>query len=334
MKNTFKNHIYFVFDRSGSMHSLISKAVGVFNKQIDALRNNSLEFEQETRVSFYCFNDKTECVINDVDVTRPIKLDEIKAAGQTALIDAVCDAISDSKMQPQKYGDHAFYIYIITDGEENSSSRSNLTNFKSIVGDLPDNYTLIAFVPDDNSKKTLVKFGIPEGNVDKWSVTEAGLKEVDIKLQAITRNVFSSRASGQRSLRTAFSDLTEVNQSNVSEILSEVPQKDYNILINEGVKAVEIRDLIESKIPKYTYRKGDAFYELVKNEHIQPQKQIMIQNKKNGKVYSGSNARKLLNLPNQEVKITVGDFGEWNVYVQSTSVNRRVIPKQRVLVVK
>jgi hypothetical protein len=77
-----------------------------------------------------------------------------------------------------------------------------------------------------------------------------------------------------------------------------------------------------------------AFYELVKNEHVQPQKQIVIQNRKTGKVYSGDNARKLLNLPNQEVKITVGDFGEWNVYIQSTSVNRKVIPKQRVLVVK
>ena len=92
--------------------------------------------------------------------------------------------------------------------------------------------------------------------------------------------------------------------------------------------------MVESKLPRVVYHKGMAFYELVKNEHVQPQKLIVIQNRKTGKVYSGDNARKLLNLPNQEVKITVGDFGEWNVYIQSTSVNRKVIPKQRVLVVK
>ena len=52
-----------------------------------------------------------------------------------------------------------------------------------------------------------------------------------------------------------------------------------------------------------------------------------------GKIYSGNQARGLLNLPDEEVKIVPGDFGEWNVYVQSTSVNRNVIPKQRVLVI-
>jgi len=61
----------------------------------------------------------------------------------------------------------------------------------------------------------------------------------------------------------------------------------------------------------------------------------MIQNKKNGKVYSGANARQLLGLPsNAEVKLNVGDYGEWLVYIQSSSHNRNVIPKQRILVLK
>lgn len=108
--------------------------------------------------------------------------------------------------------------------------------------------------------------------------------------------------------------------------------KKYDVVINEGVKAIQIRDLVESKL-KTAYAKGGSFYELVKNEHISASKEIAIQNKKTGKIYSGDNARKLLNLPDEEVKIVPGDFGEWIVYVQSTSVNRNVIPKQRILVI-
>ena len=334
MKNTFKNHVYVVFDRSGSMSHLIDSAVKIFNKQIDFLRENSLLFEQETRVSFYSFNNKIECMISDVDVARPIKLDKMRAIGGTALIDATTQAIEDALSQPQKYGDHAFYLYIITDGEENSSERKNLIGFSPKIKSLPNNFTVAAFVPDNNSKTILSKYGIPIGNIDKWDATEKGIEEVGQKFSAITRNMFTSRQKGVRSSQTVFSDLLQVNQSNVSQVLSEVPKSQYEIVINEDVKAVEIMDLVESKMPRVVYHKGMAFYELVKNEHIQPKKEIVIQNKKTGKVYSGDNARTLLNLPNQEVKVTVGDFGEWNVYVQSTSVNRKVIPKQRVLVVK
>lgn len=331
MKNTFKNHVYVVFDRSGSMSHIIDSAVKIFNKQIDFLRENSLLFEQETRVSFYSFNNRVDCVISDVDVARPIKIDEMRASGGTALIDATMQAINDAKSQPQKYGDHAFYIYIITDGEENSSQRNNLASFKPTLQSLPNNFTIAAFVPDNNSKTILSNFGIPIGNIDKWDATERGIEEVGQKFSAITRNMYTSRARGIRSSQTIFSDLKDVNQNNVTQVLNEV--QNFNIVINEDVKAVEIKDLVESKMPVF-YKKGCAYYELVKNEHIQAKKEIAIQNKKNGKVYSGNNARKLLGLPDQEVKIVPGDFGEWNVYVQSTSVNRKIIPKQRVLVLK
>jgi uncharacterized protein YegL len=333
MKNTFKNHVYIVFDRSGSMSHLIDSAVKIFNKQIDFLRENSLLFEQETRVSFYSFNNSVDCVVSDVDVARPVKLDEMRASGGTALIDATMQAIADAKSQPQKYGDHAFYIYIITDGEENSSQRMNLASFKSTVQSLPNNFTIAAFVPDNNSKTILSNFGIPLGNIDKWDATEKGIEEVGQKFSAITRNMYTSRTRGVRSSQTIFSDLKDINKDNVTSVLSEIPKAQFKIVINEDVQAVEIRGFVEDKAGM-VYKTGNAFYELVKNEHVQPQKLIAIQNKKTGKVYSGDNARQLLNLPNQEVKIVPGDFGEWNVYVQSTSVNRKIIPKQRVLVFK
>lgn len=333
MKNTFKNHVYVIFDTSSSMGPLIKSAEKVFNNQIDFLRNKSLLFEQETRVSFYKFGSFVECLINDVDVARPIKLEGVNAEGMTALIDAATLAINDAKEQPQKYGDSAFMFYIITDGAENNSSRQNIIGFKPLINKLPDNFTVTALVPNNNSASLLEAYGIPKGNIDKWDATERGIEEAGRKMEATITNFFEGRTKGLRGSKTVFSDLTQVNATNVDQVLDEIPKRKYQIVINEGVKAVEIRPMVEDKT-NVDYTKGCSYYELVKNEHIQASKEIAIQNKKNGKVYSGKNARSLLNLPNQEVKIVPGDFGEWIVFVQSTSVNRKVIPKQRVLVLK
>lgn len=333
MKNTIKNHVYVVFDSSGSMNRIIDKAVKVFNNQINFLRSESLSYEQETRVSFYQFDSTVNCLISDVDVARPIELEKIHASGMTALIDAATLAIEDAKQLPQKYGDHSFYFYLITDGGENSSNRKNIENFPNLIKSLPNNFTVISFVPDVNGKTTMKRMGIPEGNIDKWDATERGIEEVGKKMQAITKNIFEGRKKGIRSSQTVFTDLSQVTSANVKKVLDEIAENKVEIVINSGTQAVEIRPLVESNT-QVIYSKGCAYYELVKNEHVQPQKEIIIQNKKNGKFYSGDNARKLLNLPNQEVKIVPGDFGEWIVYVQSTSVNRKVIPKQRVLVLK
>ena len=333
MKNTFKNHVYVVFDTSGSMDGIIDKAVEVFNNQIDYLREASLQFEQETRVSFYEFNSRVNCLISDVDVARPVKLDKVRATGSTSLIDAATLAIEDAKNQPQKYSDHSFLFYIITDGGENTSSRTNIQNFGPLLRNLPDNFTVTALVPDNNGVMSMKNFGVPAGNIDKWEATKRGVEEVGQKMQATMNNFFQGREKGVKSYKTMFSDLKEVNKDNVNTVLSEIPKKQTVVVINEEVKAVEIRPLVESKT-NVVYTKGCAFYELIKTEHIQSQKEIIVQNKKNGKFYGGKNARSLLNLPDQEVKMVPTDFGEWIVYVQSTSVNRKVIPKQRVLVIK
>lgn len=331
MKETYKNHIAIVFDKSWSMSNLINQATQIFNKQIEFLRNKSLQFEQETRVSFYSFSDRVECLINDVDVARPMELGNVRADGRTALLDAIALAIDDFKEIPQKYGDHSFMVYVITDGGENESRKYSPATFRRLIGSLPNNFTVAAFVPDLNSVDLMVAYGLPKGNVEKWDVTKRGLEEVGEKISQSMDNYFTARQSGQRASTTIFSDLKNVKSSEVQSILSTLNPAEYKIVINESVKAVQIKALVEAKTGEY-YSVGSGFYELVKTEHIQRNKKIVIQNKKDGKVYFGDNARKLLKLPDMEVKVKPEDYGEWIVYVQSTSHNRNIIPKQRVLI--
>lgn len=331
MKNNLKNHVAIVLDISGSMSGLTDKMRAVFNAQIDALRRQSLAFEQETRVSVYTFNYGIECLVSDVDVARPMDLERMRATGGTALLDATALAIEDLQLLPQKYGDHAFIVYVLTDGEENSSRKYDIISFQRLLKNLPDNFTVAAFAPDLNAVRYLERYGIAKGNIDKWDVTEKGMEEVGRKFEKTMDNYFTMRSQGRRTSDTMFSDLKSVSSNKVKSVLKEVKSTDFTIVINEKTQAVEIKDIVEDKA-KLPYKKGSGFYELVKNEHVQASKKIAIQNKKTGKVYTGDEARNLLGLPSHEVKLCPADHGEWNVYVQSLSVNRKIIPKQRVLV--
>lgn len=320
-----KNHIAILLDLSGSM-CRVTSALKVFNNQIKYLQEQSLIFGQETRVSVYTFNSEVDCMISDVDVARPMEVRRLIASGSTRMFDAIKLSIEDLQALPQKYGDHDFMIYILTDGEENTS-QCKLPEIQRILNSLPNNFCVAAFVPDMNSRSLMIKYGLSKGNVEVWNPDKAGVEEVGVKFGKTVSNYFQARSKGDTTRRhTIFSDLSEVTASNVNQVLSEVSGV---VVINQDVKAIEIKDLVENG--GRHYKKGEWYYELVKNEHIQPTKQIAIQNKKNGKVYSGANARQLLNLPNQEVKVTPQHSPEWNIYVQSTSVNRKVIPKQRIM---
>lgn len=332
MEQVLKNHVAILLDISGSMNHLTDGLTTIFNKQIEALREQSLSFNQETRVSVYTFNNYFKCLISDVDVARPMNIGKLHACGQTAMLRCVDVAIRDLKELPTRYGDHAFILYILTDGAENASGHSYNKTVPQLIKSLDSNWTVAAFVPDMNGRLYMKNYGIPDGNIDKWDTTEKGLEEAGQKFNQSMNAYFGSRQVGVRSSQTVFSDLRSVDQKTVKQMLDKIPKSKYNIIIHEGNSAIFIKELVQNKLGSYSI--GNAYYELVKNEHVQASKNIVIQNKKTDEVFSGSQARQLLNLPNHEVKVCREDHGEWIVFIQSKSVNRNVIPKQKVLVMK
>jgi hypothetical protein len=77
---------------------------------------------------------------------------------------------------------------------------------------------------------------------------------------------------------------------------------------------------------------GRAFYQLMKRETIQDHKQIMIRNKKSHETYAGVEARNILGFPQfGEIKVHPGNHGNWDIFVQSTSVNRHLLPGTAVI---
>lgn len=74
------------------------------------------------------------------------------------------------------------------------------------------------------------------------------------------------------------------------------------------------------------FKEGNGFYEFNKSEEIQWYKEVVVQDRTTGDLYSGDAARDMVNLPksSSHVNATIkpDKFGEWRVFVQSTSNNR------------
>jgi len=94
-----------------------------------------------------------------------------------------------------------------------------------------------------------------------------------------------------------------------------------------------IKPFVEKKM-KREYQVGTAFYQLMKKEKIQPQKDILLLNRSNSLIYGGQGARDLIGLPEGEyANVTPGNHGEYDIFVQSTSTNR-ILPRGTKVLVK
>lgn len=331
MKQALKNHVAVVIDKSGSMCTIMDETVKVFNNQIKFLRDISILKDQETRISVYTFNSRTECLISDVDVARPMEIGRVQSGGSTALLDACNLALEDFKLLPQKYGDHSFVLYLLTDGEENAS-RMNAEDFKKMIGKLPDNVSVCGFVPNRNGVEYLKALGVPEGNIDKWDATEKGIEEVGRKFEKSMSNYYTARTSGTRKVVDMLKDLDNVTVKDVKRVAVKI--KDFHIVQNTTPKqAIEIRTLLQNSLgPNFNYKIGKAYYEHVKRETIKADKVVAVRDRISGDVFVGYDARQLLGLPSHDVQVDPSqDNNRWQIFVQSKSVNRKIIPYEHVL---
>lgn len=328
--NNYINHIAFVLDASSSMRNLCDKVITVCDNQIQHLAARSKELDQETRVSVYSFADTTRNIIFDKDALRtPSIKNHYSPNGNTALIDATIQAINDLKQTAQLYGDHAFLVYVQTDGEENRS-RATSNQLSELIKSLPENWTIAALVPNQSAVFETKKFGFPANNIQVWSTDAVGVEKAGVSVQSATDQFMQNRSLGIRGTKNLFNlDDSKLTKSTVTSTLKELPADSYKVFKVE--KKVAIKPFVESWTKEY--RLGSAYYQLNKPEKIQPGKIVIIRNKLNGRTYTGPEARQLLGLPDHEVKVNPVSNKDFDIFVKSTSVNRWLVPGTELIVV-
>lgn len=335
------NHVALVLDASSSMSHLSRKVVEVADQQISYLARRSKELDQETRVTVYVFADKVECVIYDKDVLRMPSLKQLyRVGGMTALLAATLKSQRELAQTAQLYGDHSFLTFVLTDGQENASHRcldapardprELVQAVAKMIATQEDNWTLAVLVPDQMGKREAMQCGFPKDNIAIWDATSTqGLEEAGQVIQQATENFMMGRAQGIRGSRAVFSTGAEaVNKDTIKAAgLTPVDASKYQLI--PVARDAAIRDwVIECG---HTYRTGCAFYQLSKSEKIQARKQIAVLEKKTDRVYTGPQARALLGLPDMEIRIKPDHNDDFTIFVQSTSVNRKLVPHTRLL---
>ena len=75
-----------------------------------------------------------------------------------------------------------------------------------------------------------------------------------------------------------------------------------------------------------TFKTGRGFYQFTKSEMIQEKKEVVLRNKVTGDMFTGPEARNYIGLPfGKRGQIRPHYFEDYEVYVQSTSVNRKLV---------
>lgn len=333
------NHIVLVLDASDSMTHLSKDVIKVGDNQIEYLARRSKELDQETRVTVYSFNTtykyvggyqhkpRIECLVYDKDVLRVPSIAEVyKTDGATPLIDATMLALDDLELTATKYGEHSFLVYVLTDGEENVSSHTS-NQLNSRINSLPDNWTLATFVPNQNGVFEAKKFGFPKENIAVWDATStAGVQEMGEKIRQTTENFMQMRSTGGRGSRTLFNLATP----SINEVANKLGALHFGQFRTYDVNQEgRIDEFVERQTGR-AYKLGEAYYELSKTEIIQPQKNVAILGKAG--LYVGADARKLLNLPSEHVKVGPNHNPDYRIFVQSTSNNRKLMPNTKLLI--
>jgi hypothetical protein len=333
MTENYINHVVLVLDASTSMRPHRDELIRVADGQIKYLARRSQELDQETRVSIYSFADNVQCLVYDKDVLRLPSISSLyRVGGMTALVDATLKSLDDLSVTATLYGDHAFLAFVLTDGQENRS-RSHPRLLQERLNHLPANWTVACLVPDQRSVFEAKGFGFPPDNIAVWDATSAaGVAEVGETIRRATDSFMEGRAQGIQGTRSLFSTgLDAVNANTVRSTLTPLRQGTYDILPVHHDAA--IRDYVYSRGLDYVIGKG--FYQLTKAENIQAQKQIAIREKATGQVYWGDAARDLLGLPrNMQVRVKPDLNPEYDVFVQSTSVNRKLVANTDLLVLR
>lgn len=330
------NRVSFLLDASVSMSGIASAVKKQFALLISGIRDSTPK-DQAVEVSIFTFSRpgslRTLCLNQDIGSINENSVISAYSAtgGSTALVQSTLEAIASLQSAFEDFSkDTTNLLYVITDGEDNSSNGQSHDRIRRDLASLGDRWSVAVLVPSVNSRISAERFGFPHGNIEVWNATSAQGVEIATKsISGSYQNYTQARSLGATSSNNLFHvDASNLTNKDVRDNLTE---------FNGWIFPVRADSRIDDFVSKATgkpYVKGSAYYELSKYEKkVQGYKKIAVRSKTTDKTYGGAEARKLLGLGHGDVAVSSAIVnGNWRVFVQSTSDNRKLIAGTSVLV--
>ena len=110
--------------------------------------------------------------------------------------------------------------------------------------------------------------------------------------------------------------------------LDSVPSWRFQVLkVKEDTSIAEF--VSDNGLP---FKVGRGFYEFTKSVKVQSHKEVILEEKATGDMYTGAQARKMAGIPEgREVTVSPAGLGGYRCYIQSTSSNRKLLAGTRFL---
>ena len=144
------------------------------------------------------------------------------------------------------------------------------------------------------------------------------------------KNELVSSLRFNRNLAHVFEKLTGESVAVESDHSGLVPVPPYRFQILNVPSIIDIKSFVQGN--GVTFKKGRGFYQFTKSEMIQEHKEVILRNKRNGDMFSGAEARNFIGLPfGERGTIRPKLFDEYEVFIQSTSSNRKLMPNTKFL---
>lgn len=329
-----KNYLGLSRDHSGSMRSIAHAAMRDYNDNLGVIKTAAATQNQDTIVSVVTIGVGHHAIVgrevvnSNISVLKPLTHYPADAGG-TPMIESVFELIGILEQVPDAHKeDVSFLLVITTDGQE-TKARHRGRELAAKIRQLQatDRWTFVFRVPKQGGVKELTQLGlmIPGVNVYEWKTTEEGVQTSSVHTQEAFTEYFTQRASGMKRTSRFYANMEDVSveeaQKNLIDVSAEV--KFFDVQASDAGEL--IRPFVEKTIGESMVR-GGAFYQLVKLEpRVQANKRIAIREKTTGTVFSGDAARQMLALPTVgTVRLAPDELGEWDVFIQSTSVNRKL----------
>jgi hypothetical protein len=319
-------NVALVLDASGSMFTLRNTAMEQINRQIRNLAAQARATGQQTYVSLYLFNNQG----NLRTISRgqaPEYVRELTAAsyyptGQTALLDAIQDVTADLHNADDGGRYTSFLVLVVTDGQENDSRTSRFT-IQELIRQKQgtDRWTFALSVPR-GGRYYAEQLGVPKGNIQEWETTDLGLERLSQNIMAASTSYYAGTRRGATHTKSFFTDLSKIGTTDLRKLDDLTGNFRHWKVENEA----DIRPFVESK--GVSYQVGRAYYQLTKAEKVQNHKDFVIREKTSKRLFGGDQARNLVGISRTagaEVRVHPGNHANYDLFVQSTSTNRKLV---------
>lgn len=327
-----KTYVLFGNDHSASMENLRKAALNDYNANSGAIKEAATREMQDTIVSAIAFGRGRGTVERDIVCSNPHVLKPMAswaATGNTPLWDAVGDAIALMKSVPDYTNPNvSFLLMFTTDGEEYGSTKETKASIARKIAELnrEERWTIVFRVPK-GQRGTVSGLGLPEGNIQEWETTVEGMAKSTAATQQAVNQFYATRSAGGRSSSSFYANAANVDTSKLKDISKAISL----YVVESWENGKQIRDFILNRRQKYL--KGSAFYQLTKTEpRVGPNKMLAIRERATGKVFAGAEARTMLGLSSvNNIRLHPGDHGNYDLFIQSESVNRKLVAGTGVL---